>query len=155
MKKNGMTLIELLVVVAIISMLVLIAIPNAVTAYKNSKKKNFLTDVQTIFKTAVSQSKVDNYGKRNDTMYARVNGETPRHFQSLELTGSTKMNYFIIVSYTGEVKEYAATDGEYQYYYANTMSDVSEITDESIKVVADIDDSEKVDIDSVMSKYTK
>ena len=153
MKKNGMTLVELLVVVGILSMLVLITLPNALNAYKNSKKKNFITDVQTVFKTAVSQSKVDNYGKRENSIYARINGETPENFLSLELTGSTKMDYLIVVSFTGEVLEYAATDGEFQYYFANPISDVSEITDESIKEISELGDSEKIDVDTISNKY--
>ena len=155
MNKKGMTLIELLAVVGILSMLVLIVLPNALNAYKNSKRKNFLTDVQTVYKTAVSQCKIDNYGSRSNSVYCRIDGETPGHFLTLDLTGSSKMDYIIEVSSSGEVIEYAATDGEFQYYYTNPLLDISEITEDNIDTISEIDDSEIVDIDAIKSRYTK
>lgn len=141
MNKKGMTLIELLVVVGILAMLILLAVPNALKAYNNSKKKNFLTDVQTVYKAAISQAKVDNYGKRTTIVYARLNGERPNdNSEELDLTGSTKMDFRIEVSPDGVVQYYAATDGEYQFYYTNPIDDISQITEDMIQPVGDLNE---------------
>ncbi len=138
MNKKGMTLIELLAVVGVLAMLMVIAIPNAVDAYKESKKKNFLTDVQTVYKTAIDQSKIDNYGKRSSITYARLDGQEVDTLHSLDLTGSTKMNFVIVVEYDGTVSSYYASDGEFQYSNDEVpIEDVSQITVETIHMIAE------------------
>ena len=142
MNKKGMTLIELLVVVGILAMLILLVVPNALKAYNNSKKKNFLTDVQTVYKTAISQAKVDNYGKRISITYARLNGEVPEDAEELDLTGSSKMDFRITVTPEGTIDYYAASDGEYQFYYLNPITDISQITEDMIQEVGSLNEEE-------------
>jgi len=118
MNRRGMTLIELLAVVGILAMLLLIALPNALKAYRNSKKNNFVTDAQTIYKTAVSQVEVDHTSRNGYVIYCRFNGkpcEGSDKFETLELTGSTAVDYFIVVDREGKVEYFAVTNKEFQY----------------------------------------
>ena len=151
MNKKGFTLVELLAVVGILTVLILIAIPNAISAYNNSKKKNFLTDVQTVYKTAIAQNEADHYGKRIDGVYARLDGEPVEGAESLELTGSTKMSYYIRVSFDGVVQEFFASDGEFQYYFANPINDVNMITEDNIKYFKDLESGEVIKADEFIN----
>ena len=53
--KNGFTLIELLAVIAILALLVVFAVPNIIKMFGDSKKKAFVTETQSVFKTAESE----------------------------------------------------------------------------------------------------
>ena len=106
MNKKGMTLVELLAVIGILATLALLAIPNGISAYKEAKKKNFVTEAQTIFRTAVSQVEVDHSRRTGYVIYCRVNGEKCQgsdKFETLELTGSTSMDYFIVVDKNSDI----------------------------------------------------
>ncbi len=168
MNKKGMTLIELLAVVGILSMLILLALPASLNAYKNSKKSAFYTDIQSIYKTAVSQYQVDHYSDRNSIVYLRVNKEsftyalnnegkaTLKEEEPLELTGSTKTDFYIKLgkSAGGEVivTEFKATNVEFQYEFVpkneqeNALTDVAMITREDVVEAAEIEETERMKI---------
>ena len=118
MNRKGMTLIELLAVVGILALLILLAIPNALRAFRNAKKENFVTDAQTIFKTAVSQVQAD-HPRRNDiVIYCRVDGEVCQgsdRFETLDLTGNTEIDYFVAIDKTNRVEYFVVSNGEFQY----------------------------------------
>ena len=163
MNKKGMTLIELLAVVGILSMLMLLVLPNAVKSLKSTKKSSFLTDVQTVYKTAVSQFMVDE-PTATRIMYARVGGDgygdqndNRNPYKTLELTGSTKMDFVIKLERNADgdifVTHYYARDPEYQYAFESTgedLSDVSFITLEDIKEVSELSTAEIIDVKNII-----
>lgn len=169
MNKKGMTLVELLAVVGILTLLLLITLPNAIKSLKSSKKSSFHTDVQTVYKTAVSQFMVDEPTAQRLT-YARVAGEgygdqndENNPYKTLELTGSTKMDYVIKLerNLDGDifVKEYYASDHEYQYSFKaedleNSLDDVSLITIDDIKDVTELNSTEIIDIKNIIEGPT-
>ena len=51
--KKGFTLVELLAVVAILSILVIIALPNIMGMFSNAKERLFLTEVKRIYRGAL------------------------------------------------------------------------------------------------------
>ena len=55
MKKKGFTLVELLAVIAILSILVIIALPNIVGMFTKAKKDLFLTEVKTLYKESANK----------------------------------------------------------------------------------------------------
>ena len=50
--RKGFTLVELLAVVAILSLLVIIALPNVMSMFNNAKKNAFATELKEVYKTA-------------------------------------------------------------------------------------------------------
>ena len=59
MKKNGFTLVELLAVIAILGILVIVTVPNIINAVNTSKKNNFLSEAQGLYKQALNQYVLD------------------------------------------------------------------------------------------------
>ena len=167
MNKKGMTLVELLAVVGILTLLLLITLPNAIKSLKSSKKSSFHTDVQTVYKTAVSQFMVDE-PTATSIIYARISGEgygdqNDEHnpFKTLELTGSTKMDYVIRLKRNTDgdiyITHYYASDHEYQYQYPEdpnnqdgNIDDVSLITIDDIKDVTELNSTEIIDIKNII-----
>ena len=186
MNKKGMTLIELLAVVGILSIMILLVLPNALNAYRKAKRNNFATDSQTIFKTAVSQVQADHLRRNGYVIYCRVNGEVCQgsdRFETLELTGSTDMDYFIVVDKDNVVEYFTVANGEFQYAggsvykvshvqrgtdpvtgkniyvptgitkIINGMEDFSIITEDNITDTTEIDDINKIDIGHIAQNY--
>ena len=141
MNKKGMTLIELLAVVGILAMLFMLVAPNAINAFKNSKKSSFLTDVQTIYTTAIAQVQADHPRRVSDFYYCRNKGEECEHsinnVEGLELSGNTETNYIIQIDRQNNVVFFLAQNGEYQYSYSASGSS-EELTDSSQITIDDI-----------------
>ena len=53
--KKGFTLIELLSVVAILSILVVLALPNVIDALNKSRRNTFLTEAKTVYRSAADK----------------------------------------------------------------------------------------------------
>lgn len=161
MNKKGMTLIELLVVIGILSMLFMLVAPNAIKSFKNSKKNAFLSEVQTIFSTAVAQVQVDHPKRVRDFTYCRINGEncekaaTDDYVDGLELTGNTVVDYIVLIDRKNNVKYFAASNGEYQYYSFKEVSDVSDITIDDITEVSETTQSNVADLAAIIGIQDK
>ena len=72
--KKGFTLVELLAVIAILSILVIIAIPNVIDLYIKSKKEIFVTEVKNVYKK-VEETYISS--KLNNKPIYRINSEGP------------------------------------------------------------------------------
>ena len=53
--KKGFTLVELLAVIAILAILMLLIMPNVLNMFQNGRKDAFITQVQTVWRTANTQ----------------------------------------------------------------------------------------------------
>ena len=151
MNKKGFTLVELLAVIAILGVLMLIVLPNALSSYRNSKKSIFLSDIQSIYKTAVNQAKADNIGSRKAITYCRKDGYECDGFEELDLSGSKSIDYIITVDGDFTVSYFVATDEVYQYSKASAITDVTEINENDVAYIPEITEAEKVNFDSSVS----
>ena len=127
MKKKGFTLVELLAVIAILAILVIIALPNVLGMFNQAKKNTFVTELQSIYSTAETQFVSDSMGdmtKYTDGIYyGRVKGQSMsvdgKGFKILDLSGTTSIDYMIHFNLAGKVTEFYATDGQFQFIFAN------------------------------------
>ena len=127
MKKKGFTLVELLAVIAILAILVIIALPNVLGMFNQAKKNTFVTELQSIYSTAETQFVSDSMGDMtsytNGIRYGRYAGTAMNvdgeGFKYLDLSGTTSINFYIHFNLAGKVTEFYATDGQFQYIYAN------------------------------------
>ncbi len=113
-KNKGFTLVELLAVVAILSLLVIVALPNIIELFNDAKKNSFLTECKEIYKTAQQQWMMDSMFDTKDVTYARCSDCTEKE---LSLSGRKTIDYLIRLNKAGKVIEFYATDGTYQYFY--------------------------------------
>ena len=136
MKKKGFTLVELLAVIAILAILVIIALPNVIDMYNQAKKSSFTTELKEIYKQAQQQWMNDSMLTTEEISYYRV-GDTSaslHHADSttgdgIKLTGRTQLKYYITLDSGGNVTEYFASDGSYQYAYVGSGVNVEQIDD--------------------------
>ena len=125
MNKKGFTLVELLAVIAILAILVIIALPNVMGMFNQAKQNSFTTEVKEIYKTAQQQWISDSMINTSEITYYRVSGEPGASVgNGLQLSGRTELDYYIVIDKSGNVVEYAATDGSYQYHYKNSSKGI-------------------------------
>ena len=93
MKNNkGFTLVELLAVIAIMAILLIIALPNVLKMFNESKEKIFLTESKSVFKEAINQTIKDR--NLSDVIYCKsMNDEiNPLHMSGREIYYYIKAN---------------------------------------------------------------
>ncbi len=137
MKNNkGFTLVELLAVIAILAILVIIALPNVMGMFNQAKKNSFTTELKNIYKVAQQQWMTDSMIDTGDQVYSRCDTCTTK---SLQLSGRTELDYLIVLNKSGDVVEYYATDGTYQFGYNGDGLFIEDITD--VETVAGLTDN--------------
>ena len=132
-KKYGFTLVELLAVIAILSILVIIALPNVMGMFKSAKKNSFITEIKEIYKTAESTWMSESMFNTNELSYSRCSSGC---MHGLDLSGRTELEYYVKVNKSGKIVKLYATDGTFQYSYdgndgeldINDIKDVQEIS---------------------------
>lgn len=112
--RKGFTLVELLAVIAILAILVIISMPNIIEMYNNAKRKSFITEVQTIYRSAQQEFLKDSLTNESEYTYAK-SSDNIKCTKELDLTSRDGIRYFIELDRHGKVIRYYATDGEYQY----------------------------------------
>ena len=103
MKNKGFTLVELLAVIAI---LVIIALPNVLKMFNDSKKNSFLTETKTIY-SEVSKKYISETMKGNKLTYISSEDDT-----KLEMTGRN-LQYCVLLNTDGSVKSMKVSNGEW------------------------------------------
>ncbi len=144
MKKNkGFTLVELLAVVAILSLLVIIALPNIIELFNEAKERSFITECKQIYTTAQQKWMTDSMFETDEMKYARSNQQNCNN--KLDLSGRNEINYFVKINKSGSVSEFFATDGTYQFQYFGGNLQITDI--EGVEKLAEItNDSGKINI---------
>ena len=131
--KNGFTLVELLAVIAILAILVIIALPNVLDMFNQAKMGTFVTEAQTILKTA----------QQDYLLYSAVGGtfsndvdcedDDPLTIVKLNMTGNTKLKYKIVVDAEGTVTSFSVYDATFAFTYTIPEGDVEGLKIQNIK----------------------
>lgn len=108
MKKNGFTLMELLVVIAILAILAIIAVPSIINIYNDAKKDVFITQTQTLWRTAETQWTKDYTS--NDIITDYDSELNPLNFSSID----SNVKYHIKMNSNGKVDKIIVDDGNYK-----------------------------------------
>ncbi|MDD6272524.1 MAG: type II secretion system protein [bacterium] len=115
MRKKGFTLVELLAVISILAILVVMAIPNVIKMFNNSKKSSFETEVKTIIQS-VERKWLSDATKGNangEIVYCRVDGKDCEN--SLQMSSSDKLDYYVKVDAQGNILQIGVTNKEHQF----------------------------------------
>lgn len=130
--KKGFTLVELLSVIAILTILVLIALPNIVGFFTSSKMNSFKNEVQSAYSASEEKWVKDHITHRGEIVYAKTANNNCE--LSLDLSGRQTFNYYIKMNNKGKIIEYYAEDGIYQYIYTGDglkKEDITEVVEMS------------------------
>ena len=146
MKKKGFTLVELLAVIAILSLLVVIALPNVMNMFNEAKQKSFETELTEIYKTAQQQWIADSMYRTESKVYVR--SKTGNCSSELALNGRRELEFYIKFDKSGNVIIYYAEDGTYQYEYVGTGLKIDQIKN-SVQI-SKIEDTNILNINNCM-----
>ena len=132
MKNNkGFTLVELLAVIAIMAILLIIALPNVLKMFNESKEKIFLTESKSIFKEAINQTIKDR--NFSDVIYCKsMNDEV----NPLDMSGRD-IYYYIKANVNDNTGTIIVWDNERYAKYKGDKLDPS-VLDNAEKITDDI-----------------
>lgn len=108
--KKGFTLVELLAVIAILSILVLMVMPNVLDMFVGARKSSFTTEVVSILDQAKLQFTLDNDGVN----YTSIVYSNFKDGKELNLKDNNK-KYYIEMDRAGNVKQIFVYDDNYCY----------------------------------------
>ena len=132
MKNNkGFTLVELLAIIAIMAILLIIALPNVLKMFNESKEKIFLTESKSVFKEAINQTIKDR--NLSDVIYCKsMNDEiNPLHMSGREIY------YYIKANVNDKTGTIIVWDNERYAKYKGDKLDPS-VLDNAEKITDDI-----------------
>ena len=132
MKNNkGFTLVELLAVIAIMAILLIIALPNVLKMFNESKEKIFLTESKSVFKEAINQTIKDR--NFSDVIYCKsMNDEV----NPLDMSGRD-IYYYIKANVNDNTGTIIVWDNERYVKYKGDKLDPS-VLDNAEKITDDI-----------------
>ena len=132
MKNNkGFTLVELLAVIAIMAILLIIALPNVLKMFNESKEKIFLTESKSVFKEAINQTIKDR--NFSDVIYCKsMNDEV----NPLDMSGR-EIYYYIKANVNDNTGTIIVWDNERYAKYKGDKLDPS-VLDNAEKITDDI-----------------
>ena len=143
MKNKGFTLVELLAVIAILAILVIVALPNVMGMFNEAKKNSFTTEVKQIYKVAQQQWISDSMFETKEQTYTRCKTCSGK---SLDLSGRSELEYLITISKSGNILEYYATDGTYQFRYSAGNLIITDIVD--VEQISELDTNNIIRIEN-------
>ena len=149
MKNNkGFTLVELLAVIAIMAILLIIALPNVLKMFNESKKKVFLTESKSVFKEAINQTIKDR--NFSDVIYCKsMNDEV----NPLNMSGRD-IYYYIKTNVNDKTGTIIVWDNERYVKYKGDKLDPS-VLDNAEKITDDIKNATCDTIAEVSGLYVK
>lgn len=138
-RKLGFTLMELLAVILILSVIILLAVPNTIKIWNNAQKDAFVDEARNIYNSVApsynndfltDSVKVRRYCEGNDT-----------DLRILKIKKDDKIKYDILLDEQGNITEFKITNGKFIISLPNDdsfvyVSDIVReiITDEEIEI---------------------
>ena len=107
MKKKGFTLVELLAVIAIISILIIVVLPNVISLFNQSKRNAFLIEVKSIFNSADIRYMKQSINESDGIVFYRLKGDENK----VPLSGRSEIYYYVKVTKSGTIIEMLVWDG--------------------------------------------
>jgi prepilin-type N-terminal cleavage/methylation domain-containing protein len=146
--KKGFTLVELLAVIAIMAILLIIALPNVLKMFNESKEKIFLTESKSVFKEAINQTIKDR--NFSDVIYCRsMNDEV----NPLDMSGR-EIYYYIKANVNDNTGTIIVWDNErYAKYKGDKLDPV--VLDNAEKITDDIKNATCENISEVVGLVDK
>lgn len=129
MKKKGFTLVELIVVIALLSIIMLLIVPNVANYLNNSKKTLFYDNVVNMFKSATTT-----FMYQDDP----TNTTFSNNGVKLDVDVESEYVYTIKVNNYGEVISIDVNNGVYSYN--KSSSDINEGLNKSDIKLEDVKD---------------
>ena len=115
MNKKGFTLVELLAVIAILGFLVLVIVPNVIDVFKGSKKNNFLSEAQAVYKSANNTYVLDRARGTLEITYQNGMETTPSGVvKKLDLSNRDGFAYQVKINSSGEIVLFIAKDLDFK-----------------------------------------
>lgn len=152
MKKQGFTLAELLAVIAIMAILVIIALPNVLKMFNDSKKNSFLTEAKTVYSEASKKYISDSITSPNNKEHVYCKSKTDS-LNPLSLSGRG-INYYIKTDSNGNVNTIIVWDDTRYIAKKDNKIDVTSLTD-SKDITDDIKNATCDTIAEVFGLYVK
>lgn len=146
MKKKGFTLVELLAVIAILSILVIIALPNIVGMFTKAKKDLFLTEVKTLYKESANKFISNSMsGSNSQNIYCKSASDD---ISPIDVTTSD-VYYYIEKDSSGVTKKIVVWNG--QGFVSKQVGEKVNLNDITIDSLEEMDTSD-VTCDNVLTK---
>ncbi len=136
-EKKGFTLVELLAVIAILAILVIMALPAVLNMYNKARIDSFSNEVNTIVRTAKQQYLLDGATEQEYT-------SVDVYDNKLNLTGNSKLQYYVHVDKNGKIVEVQVTNGDLQY---SMSGDIDTIDSESVDTVSELEGNDVLVVD--------
>lgn len=146
MKKKGFTLVELLAVIAILSILVIIALPNIVGMFTKAKKDLFLTEVKTLYKESANKFISNSMsGSNSQNIYCKSASDD---ISPIDVT-TRDVYYYIEKDSSGVTKKIVVWNG--QGFVSKQVGEKVNLNDITIDSLEEMDTSD-VTCDNVLTK---
>ncbi len=110
--KKGFTLVELLAVIAILAILVLIALPNILNLYRNARENVFVSDVQSIIRSAQQAYVTNSLINKSKTCFDSKSNP-------LDIESRSNLIYKVQLSQNGKIISIQVMDNNYQIIKTN------------------------------------
>lgn len=131
MKKNnkkGFTLVELIAVIAILSILLVMALPQVLELFNDSRESAFITQVQSIYRAAEEQYVSDQLVPNNEkvaTSYCKDEANSSTD-DDLNISNDDVL-YNIEFNSEGQITLIKVSDGKYSYTSASSPVKIGDI----------------------------
>ncbi len=116
---------------------------NRIEAYKKSKINAFQIELRSIYRTAQTQFLTDSLllNSNEKIVYSNecTNIDGINKVIQLDMTGSTKIKYYVLIDISGNILNIKATNGEFNYILAGSDIKIEDL---------DVENNNEVDLES-------